>query len=166
MSRCGEGHEGFHGVARSHSQAGLSLIEVLVAVAVLAAAMGGITAGMLVSVRASGDNAARSIAVNGLATVTEDLKTATYSPCVTAASLATAVGGTRQLGDGHRVHVRVESVAYWRNSATPPRFAGGACSTAPGPTRDGGAQLIGLTVSVGGTRVNGEVVVRNPGATP
>lgn len=167
MEKCGEGHGGGEFAVRGRGQAGLSLIEALVAVAVLAIAMGGITAGVLVAIRASGDNAARTLAEHALNDITEDLKTAPYAPCASTTKVSTAVAAAaNKLDNANRFTVRVDSVRYWRSSATPAAFAAGPCTTSPGPNRDSGAQRVLLTVTVGRVAVHGGVVLRNPGATP
>ncbi|MCC6226646.1 MAG: prepilin-type N-terminal cleavage/methylation domain-containing protein [Microthrixaceae bacterium] len=165
MWKCGVGRQVGTSGGRGRGEAGLSLIEVLVAVAVLSLSIGGLTAGMLVSIHTSGDNGGRSLASTGLLAVTEHLKTATYTPCATATALNTAWGGPQTLPDGRSYEVQILSVQYWRLSTTPGRFEAGSCTTS-GATRDGGAQLIQLRVTAAGTTNSGSVVVRNPGARP
>lgn len=165
MESCGEGRAESSSTRRGRSEAGISLIETLVAVAVLSLSIGGVTAGLLTSIRTSGTNASRSVASTALLAVTEDLKTAPYTPCATVSGLTTAWGGAHELDDGRSYTVNIVSVKYWRRGVTPGAFEAGTCTTS-GATRDGGAQLIALRVTAGGVTAAGTVVVRDPAAKP
>ena len=165
-----------HGVGaatRRHDEAGLTLLEVLVAIVLLGIAFAGIAAGLLTTMSASAGNNGRVTADTALVEVTERLTTSPYVSLAVLCPLAVSgdncvknmlVGwpavqadGSYRLGgiaSGATYKVAFTSVQYW--DMTNRRF------TATKPATDTGSQLISVKVTAAGSSAPGSVVVRNP----
>ena len=148
-------------LARGRAQHGVTMIEVLVAVALLSGVFMALVAGMLTTAKVSGAvtrSTTTSAALNG---VTERIKSMTYIPCdghgaPTPADLTATYTGWSDRYVPRGVTVEVVSVNYWNATSF-----GASCVI------DGGAQLLGVRVSApGGAAATAQVVVRDPQARP
>ncbi len=144
---------------RRRDEVGFSLIESLVALALLGIAFGGISAGLLTTMRTSADNQQNVAATTALSNVAEQLKSLPYTPCASPAQVRDAHAARHpspQLG-GQDVAVVVASVSYW---STTTRSFTASCT----PASDSGAQLVRLEVTVGSTTARGSVALGDRGA--
>ncbi len=136
-------------------QGGFSLVENLVALALLAIVFGGLAAGLLLTMRTSSRNEHDVDAVTSLANVAEELKSRAYVPCSTVAAMQAPFAGRRTAG-GRPMAVEIRGIRYWSTTA---RSFGTTCPP------DGGSQLVTIAVTVGDAVARGEVVLRNPERT-
>ena len=142
---------------------GSSLIEVLVAMSIMALVLMGIFAGYEMTVTASTSAKDRSAADAALSTMIERVQGLPYRPC---GSLAAIRQDFAALPRPAGVTATLDSVGYLRAvdavNGTNGTFGAGC-------TVDRGAQLVHVTVTAtaGGTvAVSGEAVLRDPKATP
>ena len=145
----------------SRGESGVTMLEVLVAIVLLSIAFAGIAAGLLTTMKASAGNDGSVVANSALVEVTEALKSATYIPKARPADLQPAWTGTRRLANnaGSRSYtVTIDAVSYWNPAAQ--------AFTTAAPAKDGGAELVRVTVTSSGKSASGSVVVRNPAAKP
>lgn len=129
-------------------------MESLVALALLGIAFGGISAGLLTTMRTSAGNQQNVAATTALSNVAEQMKALPYTPCATPGQVRDAHAAqhpTPRLG-GQDVSVAVASVSYWNTSS---RTFAATCT----PGADSGSQLVRLEVTVGGTTARGSVVL-------
>lgn len=139
-------------------QRGLSLLENLVAVALVSLVLLGVISGMMTTINVSARNSGDVTANAALISVSERLKNQLYLPCATVSQLQATWPSPQVTDSGKPMTVTITSVRYWDPAPTQQTFR----STCASP--DGGAQLVGLTVAVGSGRANGTVVIRNPSA--
>jgi prepilin-type N-terminal cleavage/methylation domain-containing protein len=134
-------------------QAGFSLLEALVALALLGIAFGGIAAGLLTTMRASTDNQQNVAANTALSNVAQQMKALAPPVCRDATAFRNdwnAGYGTRTMG-GQPITVVVPAVHNWNT--------GSRTFTAATPCQTGSSQLVRLEVTVGGVTARGSVVV-------
>jgi len=146
------------GARLRRGEAGFSLLESLIALALLGIAFGGIAAGLLTTMRTSADNQENVAANTALSNVAEQMKAMPYAPCATPADVVSSYS-TRHPSErmgGQPVSVAVPTVAYWSTST---RTFAAACTAAS----DAGSQLVRLEVTVGGVTARGSVVLGNRG---
>jgi Tfp pilus assembly protein PilV len=141
---------------------GTTLLEVLIAVALVATVLLGVMAGMLTTVKASGSNSSGVTSDAALVSVSERMKSLTYRPCGAAtADYEQQLNQPRLRTAAERdIEVRVERVDHWQPAPTN-RYAA-ACPTGG----DRGTQLVTVVVTVGDSASRGSVVIRNPTARP
>lgn len=148
---------------RGGGQAGSSLIEVLVAMGVMALVLMGIVAGYEMTAKASASAKDRSGAEAALTAVGERVQSIAYRPCGSLTQVRQDFAAiTRPTG----YQADLESVSYLRSTAdvgSSSGLFGSAC------TADHGAQL--LTIVITDTRnsaltARGQIVLRNPLAAP
>jgi len=147
---------------RRRGAAGTTLLEVLVAVALVSTVLLGVMAGMLTTVRASGSNSSGVASDAALVSVTERMKSLPYRPCGGAAPDYEQQLNQPRLhtAAGQEIEVRVEGVEQWQ-PAPANRYAPGCPAGG-----DRGTQLVRVLVTVGDSSSRGSVVVRNPTARP
>lgn len=150
-----------------NSERGVSLLEVLVAVAVIGTAMVAAMAGLFTTVREAGANGERQQRSAALMSFGESLKGAQYLPC--------AEPGGGSYTDAYRawpqrwsppagaapdiasLTLAVSRVEYWDRATS--------SFTSSCPT-DGGAQRLTITASWRGSSASSTLVKRDPRAVP
>ena len=149
---------------------GVSLLEVLVAIAVLSTALIAAMSGLFTSVKSSGANADRQQRSAAVSSYGESLKGLAYVPCSDATCARytryynawpqrwTPATGPTAPPDAASMVLAVTRVQYW-NSSTLTFDA--AC-----PTVDGGAQRLTISVTWRGATATSTLVKRNPTAAP
>lgn len=141
---------------RKRSQSGFSLLENVVAIAVVSTVLLGIIGGFMTTTRVSarvGDAAAAEATLTGVA---ERLPELPYRTCAT---LAQARAALATLAPPPPYRVVLTDIAYLDD---------GGSFRVTCQARDAGAQRWALAVTVDGAdvRADGQVVHRNPGARP
>ncbi len=143
---------------RGRGQQGTTLIELLVAAAVMGIVVLGIASGYLTTTKIAARNDDVAASEAGVSAAVESVGDLAYRPCATLTQIRADVAGvTAPTG----FTISVASVRYLAAAGT--GFVAGPCTT------DRGAQLIALDVTrqrPGAKPVRGEVVLRNPAARP
>lgn len=140
-------------------QAGFSLVEVLIAVALAGIVVLGISAGLLFLVRTTADTDARQQVALGLRNTTENLKASPYLPCGGPSSPTAAAYQTEFDGWDHGwtppqgMTVEITDVGYWDPAARD--FAAGCDSD------DHDAQRLTVRVTWRGHDGTAQVVKRS-----
>lgn len=149
---------------------GVSLLEVLVAIAVLSTALIAAMSGLFTSVKTSVSNADRQQRSAALSSYGESLKGLVYVPCSDAAGASytrdyaawpdrwTPATGVTAPPDAASMVLAVTSVQYW--NATTLSF------DATCPPVDAGAQRLTISVTWRGATATSTLVKRNPTAAP
>lgn len=149
---------------------GVSLLEVLVAIAVLSTALIAAMSGLFTTVRTSGANADRQARSAALSSYGESLKGLAYTPCADATGAAytsaydtwtqrwtPATGGSAP-PDAAALVLRVTKVEFWDRTSL---------SFLPTcPATDGGAQRLTISVTWRGATMTSTLAKRNPTAVP
>lgn len=146
--------------ARRSGQGGFSLVEVLVAVALMVPVILSATLGLFTAVASSQLTERTQLLETAIASYGESLRNLpTYPDCGTPAQWNDAYDSwaDRWTSDDPRTTVRVTGVRYW-NQAT--------ATYVDTCTVDGGAQQLALTASRDGDDLVGYVVRRDPDARP
>jgi prepilin-type N-terminal cleavage/methylation domain-containing protein len=130
--------------ARAKSQAGVTLIELMVTIAILGVAFGSILTGLSGMYRSDDQDRKLSITETWVRRYAEDIQAAAYVPCAPA---STYKSGLATPPAGYTVTV---AVTYWNGNAPTPTFS----SSCPSGT-DKGVQRVVLTVN--GTSTAGSV---------
>lgn len=149
-------------------QSGVSLVETLVALVLVGTVVMAVTVGFQLTTRVAGETNERQRAQVALNSFSESVRQLDYLACGNGGSYTEAYEndqasagsgeGDDLLSRGYSLHVT--SVQFW--SPGYPDLDGAT----PTCTVDPGAQLLTLQVSLGDSTVTGEVVKRNPRATP
>jgi Tfp pilus assembly protein PilV len=136
---------------RSTSQAGATLIEVMIAVFLIGTVIAAIAAGMLTLMRSTRTTSEQQRLAVSVLSYTEWLRSQAYTPCATPADFAT-------WSPLPQVEGRVDSVKYWdvaAGAAWGSEPFGSSCTT------DQGRQLLDVTVQLdGGRSTTAQVVLR------
>lgn len=148
--------------ARRRGQAGTSLIEVLVALAVAVPVTLAGAAGLLTAVETSAVDERRQLLEVELTTATEQLKALPYVACGDAddygAALASVLGDDADLGDPPGGgSIVVDDVEYWDRARV--RFDDRCIA-------DAGAQRVTVTADDGERSRVARIVLRDPSASP
>lgn len=149
--------------AARRGQSGVSLIEVLVATAVMAPLVLGASTGLFTAVTASTNSRDRQQLEAALGSYGDAVKAMPYVACGTPTSYRSAYAAWPQRwvpdpGSGlTSADLSFVTVEYWNQSSA--SFTG-TCGS------DGGAQRITVTVAKGGESLTGAVVKRDPDAMP
>lgn len=148
---------------RTRGQGGFSMVEILVAIAVVAVLLMGVIAGFFTTVNASKRAEQRSRGESVLASMGERTQAMTYRPCATLAQMRADVAA---LPHHPGYVIAVADIAYL---GAAPTTANAAQTFGPTCTTDRGAQRITLTVRrdiAGSPTFRGQVVLRDPTAVP
>ena len=151
-------------------QRGLSLIEALIAVALLGIIGVAVISAVMTAVRSDGQHRSRSTAAVAARNYADALDAAPYADCASTAQYGPGVLGLDQTNST----ITVDSVRYWNGSALPtvaePSAAAWAAAFPPSCTTDRGLQRITYTArsAAGGStsNVTRSVIKRFNGSLP
>jgi len=133
------------------NQRGTSLVEILLAVAIMSVVLFGILAGFQTTTTVSGDAGARSALQGALSTATERMSGIAFPGCSTIAQLDAIAAAAHVAPSDYTV--AVTNVRY----------------LVPGPNCTSATSALMVTVRVtaaDGASMSGDVVLRNPSARP
>ena len=141
---------------RAGGQVGSTLIEILVAMAIMAVVMGGILTGYFTTVRVSGVLGQSGATQSAFGTVADKIGNMPYRKCAT---LTQVNSDLTAMGVPTGFAVSVAQIRYLGTKTS--NFVDGPCST------DRGAQLLTVRVAAaapGAVAVSGQLVIRDPQA--
>ncbi len=149
-------------VRRARGQAGISLLESLIAVMLAAVVVLALAGGFLTMMRATDASSNRQRAEGALTSFTESIKVMQYTPCQGASAYQAAYlawpGRWSPPPSAQVSDLTITDVQYWH-----PASSGSTAGAYDGicPTPDSGAQRLTVRVKVKGQTVTGQVVIRS-----
>lgn len=149
-------------VRSGRGQAGTTLIEVLVVVAILGPLVASATMGLLATMRMSDSTRTLQELQASAASFSETLKEAPYVDCAGVSSYDGA-DGLWTKPPGRSISITLTSVRHWSQADGQFVAAGGPDDPCPA---DQGAQLITVQLTERGARAVLDVVKRDPAASP